>query len=126
MLEVSVESFFGRNPGQGILVADANRIAVATPERFHFLKGGGFDVDRKDLESRGAISVNEDIAYGTMVENYRILYAEASPGLLTISIHGDLSYATVGDFYEMLKIPPGIDVDVLLRALHREMGNRST
>jgi hypothetical protein len=126
MLEVSVESFFGRNPGQGILVADANRIAVATPERFNFLKESGICVDRKDMESRGAISVNEDIAYGTIVENYRIVHAQASPGLLRIDIGGDLSYATVGDFYEMLKIPPGIDVDVLLKALHREMGNRST
>jgi hypothetical protein len=125
MLEVSVESFFGRNPGQGILVADANRIAVATPERFNFLKVSGFYVDRKDLESRGAISIGEDIAYGTIVKNYRISSVAATPGSLIITIHGDLSYATVGDFYEMLKIPPGIDVDVLLKALHREMGNRS-
>ena len=41
MLEVSVESFFGRNPGQGILVADANRGNTAVAVLVSLERDGG-------------------------------------------------------------------------------------
>lgn len=124
MHEISAASFFGRDPQHGMLVADTNRIAIASGHRFTYLGDHGFWGIKKTEDGSG-ILVADDIAFGMLVENYRVGEIDATPGKVTLTLYGDLHYATIVDFYEMLKIPPGVDTETLIKALHKEMDKRS-
>lgn len=121
MPSLSPDSLFGRDPLCGIIAADINSVVVVSPERVKWFRA----YSSKEPQDRSAINIPLESAFGTIVRNYRIGSVYAEPGRLKIDLIGDLHYATVSDFYEMIRIPPGTDMQQLLLAINRKMDERS-
>jgi hypothetical protein len=123
MLEISVKELFGRDPIDGIVVADSNCIAAMHPERSYFLSRS-HRVEQID----GGLRLNDPgVALGVLVRNYKVIHVDCNDvGTVTIKLKGDIRYANAHDFKEMLRIPTGVGSEQLLKALYREMDSRES
>lgn len=123
MIEISAKEMFGRDPIDGILVADSSTIAVMHPERSYFLSR----MYRAEEVEGGFVLSNSEVALGVLIRKYKVVQVDCSDvGVVTIRLKGDIRYANAEDFKEMLRIPTGIGSEQLLKALYREMDSRQS